>query len=178
VKAIPEIKLPLIIDYLLPGRLLYPLSFIRNIIFFIICLFWLPNVVLFIEGDPRLGNYLLSSFTMSVTLFVLYIFFKVLVREYFIGSIVKKNKEIRHNHSKYSKKGTLTYDLDAIENIIIEKLGSKNENIIYLVEHSGKKHVIIEKFYMIAGTSEIERFLSKLSELTEWPVQEIGEKRT
>ena len=168
-----EIKYPLIIDFPVSGRMLYPYSYIRNIVFFILILILIPNIVLFIGGDTRFDTYLSSSFSMTGVLVVFFILFKFLIKKYFIGSILNDGTEFIHIHPKFSGKGTISYKFNSIENIIFEKLGPKNEFLLYLVDHAGKKHVIIDKFLMVIGDKDIDHFLSKLSEVTGFPVKKV-----
>jgi hypothetical protein len=46
--------------------------------------------------------------------------------------------------------------------------------LFYIVEQTGKRYAIVEKFAMVFGVKEIMEFISKLSEMTGLPVRKVG----
>ena len=105
---------------------------------------------------------------------ILFIFY--LIQTYFVGSIEIGTTELIHNHSKYSGKGIITYKLNSIETFIFEKIEPAEQYKLYLVDNSGKRHVVIDKFLINIGDKEIEQFLSKLKKFTGLPVKKSETK--
>jgi len=169
-----EIKMPLIVDDPLPGRILYSSYVIRNMVLFILCLVFIPNIVLYIEGNTQLESYLPSSLTLIGTLVAFYFLARFLIREFLVGSIIRLGNTLKHKHSRYSRKETITYDLGKMSSILFESLGVNSQYVIYIVEQSGERHAIIEKFTMVSVEKEIMEFISKLSEVTELQVKKVG----
>ena len=113
---------------------------------------------------------------MVIAIVLLMMVFFYVIQIYFIGSIEIRTNELTHNYSKFSRKGTITYKLDTIEVFIFEKLEPTKQYQLYFVDHSGKRHVVVDKFLINIGEKEIEKFLSKLSKLTGLPVKQIETK--
>lgn len=171
-----RINLPFVIDDPVVGRVLYSSTLIKNVVLFISVLALIPNIVLYIGENSLLENYLPSSLFMVVAIVLLMIFFFYLIQIYFVGSIEIGTTELIHNHSKFSGKGIITYELNSIETFIFEKLEPARQYKLYFVDYSGKRHVVIDKFLISIGDKEIERFLSKLKQLTGLPVKKIETK--
>jgi len=171
-----RIKLPFVIDDPAVGRVLYSSTLIRNVVLFFGVLALIPNIVLYIVENPLLDDYFPSSLFMVAAIVPLILFLFYLIQIYFVGSIEIGTTELIHNHSKYSGKGIITYKLNSIETFIFEKLEPAKQYKLYLVDYSGKRHVLIDRFLITIGDKEIEQFLSKLNELTGLPVKKIETK--
>ena len=171
-----HIKLPFVIDDPVVGRVLYSSTLIKNVALFFSVLALIPNIVLYFGEDPLLNDYLPTSLFMVATVVPLILFIFYLIQTYFVGSIEIGTTELIHNHSKFSGKGIITYNLNSIETFIFEKLEPTSQYKLYFVDYSGKRHVVIDKFLISVGDKEIERFLSKLKQLTGLPVKKIETK--
>ena len=53
------------------------------------------------------------------------------------------------------------------------KIEPGKQHILYFVDHSGNRHVVIDQSLMVIGNKEIEQFLSKLNESTGLPNKKI-----
>lgn len=167
-----EVKLPLVKDVSM-GRMLHSAVLIKSIVFFIILIILIPNVVLYVEEDTKFETYLSTSFLMAGMILVSFILVNLIIKEYFVGSIVTDGIELQRNYSKYSAKRTKIYKLNSIKEFIFEKIEPGKQHILYFVDHSGNRHVIIDQFFMVIGNKEIDQFLSKLNESTGLPIKKI-----
>ncbi len=152
---------------------------VRGILYFMICIVFLPNIILYIQGDTQLDSYLPTSLALIGTLVAFYFISMYVVKEFFCDSIKKFDNKIKLIPSKYSRKEAITYDLRAMDRILFEKVGSNNQYaseqyVIWFVDKSGKRHAVIDKFAMDLGGKEITEFIFELSEMTGLAVTKVG----